>query len=273
MNVEEMLDQARKIYARPFGSGQKAILEPFPVQPAGTFSSGEFLDRLLEAAFSRSPQLRHPFAVRLARGEWKLSQVQEWVRQDYQRTVHLIRRHALLVANSPDFEIIRGLLTRVKAEADADPVGGTFFALPQLWTKFGIALGLSRAEVTASRPHPLLGMLHESMLSEVRFSAALPVREFVDALLDPLFHQLWGEALERSLGLPHDALDFFWAIAADRWGGETGRSILQGWAGSPEAQADLWNRYRSEVADDREWYRFTILQRILEFPPGEAASP
>jgi hypothetical protein len=124
--------------------------------------------------------------------------------------------------------------------------------------------------VIESRPHPLLAMFNDSMLAEVRFSATLPLSEFVDALLDPLFYQLWGEALENSLRLPHDALDFFWAMAADRWGGETGRALLLSWAGSREAQAIMWDRYRSEVEQDREWHRFTILQKILESEPAGA---
>ena len=264
MNLEEMLEQARESYARPGEPGEEAVPELFPGPPTGTCSSEAFVDRLLDAAFQRSAKLRHPFAIRLARGEWKKHQIQEWVRQEYQGIVYLIRRHTLLAANCSNDETIWGLLTRVKVEADSDPVGGNFFALPKLWTKFGIALGLSREELTGFRPHPLLGLFNESSLAEVRFSATLPLRDFVDAMLDPLFHQLWGESLENSLHPPHDALDFFWAIASDRWGGETGRSILQGWAGTPEAQAELWSRYQSEVEQDREWLRFTILQRILE---------
>ena len=274
MNQETRLEQARKSYARSAEHGQKSVTEPVPGPPAGTLSSEAFVDCLLEAAFQRSTKLRHPFAIRLARGEWKKQQIQEWVRQEYQGIVYLIRRHALLAANCSDYETLWGLLTRVKVEADSDPVGGNFFALPKLWSKFGIALGLTREEVTGFRPHPLLSVLNQSRLAEARFSATLPVREFVDAMLDPLFHQIWGEALENSLHPPHDALDFFWAIASDRWGGETGRSILQAWAGTPEAQAELWRRYQAEVEQDQEWLRFTILQRILESgSEGTRASP
>jgi hypothetical protein len=185
------------------------------------------------------------------------------VRQDYARIVAVIRRHSLLAANASDYETVWELLTRVKVEADVDPVGGTFFSLPQLWIKFGIALGLSREEIVESRPHAGLALLNEAMLSEARTSAAVPVRDVVDAALDPVFYRLWGEALERTLNLPHDALDFFWAIAADRWGEETGRTILARRAGTPESRAALWNQYRSETECDREWERLSLLLTIL----------
>ena len=279
MDHEEMLKQARRAYARAElpGASRKfegTTAEPFPPPPDRALPPDAFVDRLVGAAFQASPKLRHPFAIRLARGEWSKSQIQEWVRQDYQRTICLIRRHALLAANSPDYDTVWALLTRVKAEADADPVGGVFFALPQLWIKFGISLGLSREEVTSFRPHPLLELLNDSTLNEVRFSSVLPAGDFVEALLDPVFYRVWGDALENSFRLPSDALDFFWAVAADRWGEESGRALLsrgvggraliQQWAASEESQTALWNRYRAEVEQGREWQRLTLLQKILE---------
>ena len=154
------------------------------------------------------------------------------------------------------------LITRVKTEADADPVGDTFFALPQLWLKFGIALGLSRDEMIHARPSELLEALNDTMLSEVRQMQTAPVGDLVAAMLEPVFHRIWGAALQRSLGLPHDALDYFWAIAEDRWGGETGRSILEGWASSREAQRQLWSRYGAERSRGEQWRRFTVLAAI-----------
>ena len=268
MRYEERVAEAGKIYAQPAKAGGAAPGEPFPDPPLQALAPEEFLDRLTEAAFRHHVKLRHPFAVRLALGQWTTRQLQEWVRQDYQRIVALIRRHALLAGNAADYEIVWGLLTRVKIEADADPVGGTFFALPQLWVKFGIALGLAREEIVEFRPHPVLGLFNEALVSEARLAAALPVRELVDASLDPVFYRVWGEALQRSLGLPQDAFDFFRAIAADRWGEETGRAVLrQGFgrqAGSREEQAALWNQYRAEMEADREWHRLSFLQTILE---------
>ncbi|OFW31586.1 MAG: hypothetical protein A3J28_12680 [Acidobacteria bacterium RIFCSPLOWO2_12_FULL_60_22] len=272
MRYEQMLEEARKFYAQP--ARPVGTREPFPGPPSDalaqdgppsdTLAPEEFLRRLTEAAFRHHARLRHPFAARLVQGQWKKSQIQEWVRQDYPRIVYAIRRHSLLAANASDYETLWGLLTRVKVEADSDPVGGTFFALPQLWTKFGIALGLSREEIVNSHSHPWLALWNEAMLAEVRFSAVLPTGEFLDASLDPVFYRLWGEALEKALQLPHDALDFFWAIASDRWGEETGQSILQRWAGSRESQAELWDKYQAERQDDREWHRLTILQTVLE---------
>ncbi|MEE8176379.1 MAG: hypothetical protein V3T65_00110 [Acidobacteriota bacterium] len=261
MSHEEMLEYARRSYSQPAG---KAVRVPFPQKPKEVLPPGEFLDRLIDAAFRNSPNLLHPFASRLANGNWEKPQLQEWVRQEYQRIVLIIRRHALIAGNSTDHETIWGLLARVKAEADVDPVGGNFFALPTLWIKFGIALGVSREEIAGYQPHTLLGLLYEALLTEVRFSSALPVREVVDACISPVFYRLWGEALERSCQLPHDALDYFWARAADHWGQDTGRSILLRGAESAEVQEVLWREYQQQMKMDREWHRLTILQRLME---------
>ena len=265
MRYERMVEEAREIYAQIAKSGGAAAPERFPDLPAERLEPGPFLDRLAETAFRHHAKLRHPFAARLVEGQWTKAQLGEWVRQEYPRIVVAIRRHALLAANATDYETIWSLLTRVKIEADADPVGGTFFALPQLWAKFGIALGLTREEIVEARPHPVLALWNEAMLAEARFAAAaLPVRELVEAALEPVFYRVWGEALERAFPLPRDAFDFFWAIAADRWGEETGRAILARRAISRESQVKLWNQYRAEVEDGREWHRWSVLQAILE---------
>ena len=275
MNYDELLKRARAVYLRGGrGVGAQAA-EPFPAAPGAALTPGEFVDRMAEAAFERSAKLHHPFAMRLGRGEWSKAQIREWARQDYQRTVYALRRHALIAANAADYETIWGLIARVKAEADADPVGGTFFALPQLWLKFGIAVGLERHEMTESTPHPELRGANETMVDELRYSRAMPVLEFIDAMLDPVFYRLWGEALASSLGLEREALDFFWAIAADRWGAETGRAILERWAGANSGekvtadsimamQAALWKKLAEELKEGREWQRFSILERLLE---------
>lgn len=271
MDYEEMLRQARRTYGRaerspverqPSHIGPGLPEVPAPVEVA--LSAGNFLDRLLVSAFEASPKLCHPFAVRLARGEWSRVQIQEWVRQEYQHTVCAIRRHALVAGNAPHYEEIWALIARVKAEADADPVGGVFFALPQLWLKFGISLGLERQEITDFTPHPLLVLLNQSMLDEVRFSGMVPVSEFVGAFLDPIFWRVWGDALENSLHLESAALDYFRAMAGARWGEETGRATFERWASTAEAQHNLWGRYRAEPDRAREWQRFTILQHLLE---------
>jgi hypothetical protein len=286
MNYDELLKRARAVYLRGGeGAGAQAA-EPFPAAPGVALTPGEFVDRMTEAAFERSAKLHHPFAMRLGRGAWTRAQVREWVRQDYQRTVYTLRRHALIAANAADYETIWGLIARVKAEADADPVGGTFFALPQLWLKFGIALGLERQEMIESTPHPELRQANEAMVDELRLSGAMPVLEFIDAMLDPVFYRLWGEVLASTLELDRESLDFFWAIAADRWGAETGRAILEKWAGArwagaradsgdsvtadgiKAAQTTLWKRLAEEMKEGREWRRFSILQSLLESVAG-----
>jgi hypothetical protein len=261
---DERVELARRMYAQWAREGGSGKGEPFPGVPSGDFTPEEFLDRLTAAAFLHHAKLRHPFAARLVEGGWTKAQLREWVRQDYRRILTAIRRHTLLAANATEYETLRGLLARVKAEADVDPVGGTFFALPQLWIKFGIALGLAREEIVSFQPYPEIGLLDDALLADARTATRLPARDLVDASLDPVFGQLWGEALERTLGLARDALDFFRAVAADRWGEETGRAILASRAATRESQAALWNQYRAEAESDLEWDRFSLLEKVLE---------
>ena len=264
MNVEQMLEMAHSRYAKPSKQAQQGRRKAFPEPPAEKMTPEKWVDRLVVTALQQSPLLLHPFAVRMVQGKWTKAQIREWARQEYQRTLYVIRHHALLAANASQYELLWGLLNRVKAEADSDPVGGTFFALPQLWLKFGISLGLTRPKIVGCQPHPLLTLINDAGFSELRFSAAFPVRDLVDSVFEPVIAQLWGEALKKSLRLPYDALDYFRAMGADRWGEEVGRSILQGWADTREQQVQLWNQYRAEVANDREWQRLTLLQEILE---------
>src|SRR4051812_2875297 len=128
MDYEELARQARRAYGRADGrSGnvqQAGSTVDFPSPPDRPLRPSEFLDRLVVAAFESSAQLRHPFYIKLGRGEWNRGQLQEWVRQEYQHTVCAIRRHALVAANATEFTQVWALITRVKIEADADPVGG-----------------------------------------------------------------------------------------------------------------------------------------------------
>lgn len=262
MTHDEMLRAARTAcLSSAFDAAGPAL---FPEAPSGNHSAENFASVLIAAAFQNSAQLQHPFTRGLAQGRWSRAQMAEWVRQEYAGTIYSIRRHALYAAACQDCDSLRAVLGYVKGEADADPVGGSYFSLPQLWVKLGIALGLTRAEIVSSQPAPALRAWNEQALAIANASRELPVSLLVDALLNPVFHRLWGEALERSLALPRDVLDYFWAAAGDRWGEDAGRPLLESWCGSPAAQRSVWERYRREVQTLREYDRLTIIQQVIE---------
>ncbi|MSO20329.1 MAG: hypothetical protein EXQ56_07665 [Acidobacteria bacterium] len=241
-----------------------ATTKGFPPVPAGVFAAHDFAKELVAAAICNDPRFAHPFLRGIANGTWSRAQLREWARHDYAAIIVTIRRHTLAAANCEECDLLRSLLGFVGIEADADPVGGAFFSLPQLWVKFGISLGLTRDEMIHFQPHPQLRSWNERALSAARASTEVPVTLLIDSMVTPGLHLILGEALQRQLGLPRDALDFFWAAAGNRWGEEVAWPILEGWCSSPAAQASTWKRYCAERERIPEHERLSILQAILQ---------
>jgi pyrroloquinoline-quinone synthase len=128
-------------------------------------------------SFSGSYYARHPFHELMHAGRLTQRQLQGWVanRLAYQRAVP--RKDAAIISNCPDADVRREWMQRiVDHDGTAPGTGGI-----ELWTRLGIALGLSREEMEDER-HVLPG---------VRFAAEAYVtfcrtRPWIDAVASSL---------------------------------------------------------------------------------------
>ncbi len=89
--IKELRDRVREMY--------KGIKTPwayprFPQPPEGFLPPEKFLEVVSEADLVHHTKIKHPFCVKLVRGEWSLSQLQAWAIQDYHDKVQTIRNDA-----------------------------------------------------------------------------------------------------------------------------------------------------------------------------------
>jgi hypothetical protein len=261
------LKKLQACYADNLQATGESTLRPFPAPPVESHSPADFVSLLIERAAQHDVRGTHPFLRNLVAGAYGLPQLRRWVRLNYLCVVSEIRRHALVAACASDCDLLRSLLAYVGVEADADPVGGTYFSLPQLWVKFGIALGLARTQITEPNPLPDLVELEQQQLADTHRLKDIPVSFLVRSMLDPALSGMVGKRMREQLGLPGDSLDYFWAVQANRWGDDAGRSILESWSQTAEGQRTVWNRYAAEAVSAQEQTRLTILQQAIESEP------
>lgn len=120
---------------------------------------------------------RHPFHLRMNRGELSREEMQRWVvnRFYYQRCIPL--KDAAILSNCPDREVRRVWVQRI-VDHDGAPTGEGGI---ESWLRLGRALGLGAEEILAEH----------GVLPGVRYA--------VDAYVDFCRHRPWLEAVAASL--------------------------------------------------------------------------
>ena len=257
MNLDDMI----AVYERNLTSSNSPPSN-FPAAPEKT-SPSAFVDALIASAANYDIRAFHPFLRNLACSRYSLPQLREWVRQHYISVIGDIRRHALVASSAKDCELLRATLSYVAVEADADPVGGAFFSLPQLWIKFGIAIGVTREETVLANASPELLRWEASEMAAVS-REGVPVSLFVGAVLDCALATCLGRRLQAQMGRTRDSFDYFWAIAGNRWGDDVGRPVLESWCESSKGRQNVWSRYTEERRLARTAQRLTIMQAAVE---------
>jgi len=250
------------VYERNLALPEVLAPREFPSAPHDLTPS-EFVEALIAKAAASDVRAFHSFTRNLACGGYSAPQLREWVRQGYTSVIGDIRRHALIAAAARECDLLRSLLAYAGVEADADPVGGSFFSLPQLWIKFGISLGLTREEVVRAVPCPELVKWEEAATAAVS-RERVPVCIFADAVLDCALADCLGRRLQRQLGHARDSFDYFWAIAGNRWGEDVGLPLLEFWCETSEGKRDVWSRYGNERMLAHTGQRLTIMQTAIE---------
>jgi pyrroloquinoline-quinone synthase len=132
-------------------------------------------------SFSSSYYARHPFHELMHAGRLTQRQLQGWVanRLAYQRAIP--RKDAAIISNCPDADVRREWMQRiVDHDGTAPGTGGI-----ELWTRLGMALGLSREEMEDER-HVLPGVRFAAE-AYVTFCRTRPWIDSVAASLTELF--------------------------------------------------------------------------------------
>lgn len=252
----KLQEKAEEVYAAKDFSWDRPW---FPPPPDKQLDPKEFAERVAEAAFLCNDQLRHPFVPRLLRGELSREELIGWVKADFPFLVNVIRNDAMIVATARDLEEMRSQMHVLIEEAGEDLAGGEYPSHPQLWLRFGQALGVPAKEIREAPVHPIMEIFLESgrLRSLQRRIGEAPTNLRLSERARALVYPLWQRALERHYGLPEEALVFFAAHGEADWGhGSIGTEIIASRATTRADQLRLWELQRHGL--ERSWIRMDI---------------
>jgi pyrroloquinoline quinone (PQQ) biosynthesis protein C len=256
-------DRARAVFSSPDGAWP---VPRFPKPPADHVPPEEFVRLLADAVFDTYHYLRHPYAVRLVRGELPREELQAWVKVNYPFLVQTVRNDAMIVAKARDLAEMRKQMQVLIDEAGNDLAGGDTPAHAMLWVEFGAALGLSEEEIVRAPVHPLIdALLSTEMLDGLlRPVGAAPTNLRLGERAKSAIIPLWRDALARHYGVPDAALRFFDEHGEADWGhGGVGEEIVMTRCGTLEQQRQLWESARR--SNVRQFARFDAWQLAIRW--------
>jgi pyrroloquinoline-quinone synthase len=229
----------------------------FPPPPSAFVEPPAFVDLLSEAVLANHTKINHPFCVKLVRGEWSRQQLQAWAKQDFHAKVQTIRNDAMIVATAATLEEMQKQASVVASEAGVDNSG--YPSHPELWLRFGEGLGLTRDDMYASRPSPLMQVVldaerYRSMSQRI---GGLPSNMRLGERINAVVYPIWADALEEHYGIPRASLKFFTAHGeADEDHGEIGRQIVMSRATDHDTQVQIWQHH--EASQAKQWINYDV---------------
>ena len=197
--------------------------------PAGTSIVGN-VDRLIE----EYSLLKHPFYQAWQRGELTRDALRGYAGQYYRHVLAFPQYVSAAHASCPDQRDRRELLENLIEEERGDENH------PELWLRFGEALGLSREAIIESEPLPETLRLVETYREITRhgsFGQAATALYCYESQVPEISRQKIA-GLRRFYGID-DArgLQFFAVhIEADAWHAEVGRGFVERYGGEPEVE-------------------------------------
>lgn len=125
--------------------------------------------------------IHHPFNVMLNTGKATPEQIRGWVANRFYYQIAIPMKDAAIMSNCPDREVRRGWILRIHDhDGYGDDPGGI-----EAWIKLGLAVGLSREEITDLR-HVIPGVRF-AVDAYVNFCRQRPWQEAVCSSLTELF--------------------------------------------------------------------------------------
>ena len=188
----------------------------------------DVVDRLIE---ERS-LLKHPFYQAWQRGELTLAALQHYAGQYYQHVLPFPQYVSAAHASCPDQrdrqELLENLIEEERGEENH----------PELWLRFGEALGLSREEITQSEPLPETARLVETyreVTKQGSFAQAAAALYCYESQVPEIARQKIA-GLRQFYGIDDPrGLQFLTVhIDADEWHAEVGRGFVERYGEAPE---------------------------------------
>jgi len=261
--------EARSLYASPDLAWDRPR---FPDPPTEHLKPEEFTNLLADTVFRHNEQFHHPFVARLMRGELSPEELKAWAIADFPFLVEVLRSDAMIVANARDLHEIRKQMHVLIEEAGEDLAGGEYPSHPQLWIRFGAALGLTEQEIVEAKVHPLMELFLDSLrLRNLQTRIGeMPGNSRLSERTRSIVYPLWQEVLERRYHLPAAALAFFEVHGAADWGhGNIGKEIIIPRCRTREEQLRLWTTEGRRMA--RSWMRMEIWADAARAATGSKA--
>ena len=197
--------------------------------PIGTSIVGE-VDRLIE----EHSLLRHPFYQAWQRGELTLDDLRCYAEQYYHHVLAFPQYVSAAHASCPDQRDRQELLENLIEEDRGDENH------PELWLRFGEALGLPREAIVQSEPLPETLRLVETYREVTKrgsFAQAATALYCYESQVPEIARQKIA-GLRQFYGIDDPrALQFFTVhIDADEWHAEVGRGFVERYGSAPEEQ-------------------------------------
>ncbi len=178
--------------------------------------------------------LRHPFYQAWQRGELSLDALRSYAGQYYHHVLAFPQYVSAAHANCPDQrdrqELLENLIEEERGEENH----------PELWLRFGEALGLSREALVQSEPLPeTVGLVetYREVTKHGTFAQAATALYCYESQVPEIAEQKIA-GLRQFYGIDDPrGLQFFTVhIDADAWHAEVGRGFLERYGGAPEEQ-------------------------------------
>ncbi len=231
--------------------------------PATAPSIADEIDALIE---ERS-LLKHPFYQAWQRGELSLDALRHYAGQYWHHVLAFPQYVSAAHASCPDQRDRQAVLENLIEEERGDENH------PELWLRFGDALGLDRDDVARSEPLPETARLVETFRDITKngsFAEAATALYCYESQV-PEVAKTKIAGLRQFYGIDGErGLQFFDVhIGADEWHAEVGRDFIERYGSAPEQRAKV--KAAAQNALDALWGFLDGVQRTGVAQAGTAA--
>jgi pyrroloquinoline-quinone synthase len=235
---------------------------------AGPLNPRAFADSLLGLIRERRSFGRHPLWHRIEQGRVDATGLSRFAVQFFLQVREFPRAVSALHARCPH-PVERVLLAESLYEEETGRISGCNLSHPELFIRFGEALGLARPELVDGQPLPsTASLIHWFELSTQQHSfleGAAAINLAAEGQVPGAFGP-FARALEEHYGLSREAVAF-WDIheMADREHSDVGDHIVVRFADSAASQARV--RRAVETSLQQWWQFFDGIDRVLDSAP------